>query len=181
MEPVLLQFDKENVNNEYVNFRKKLKPQITFYDGFTKIEQEKLLERRNEIDILIKNAIYEHFMNENSENSFCVDRQFPDRAVLSGNYYIASISYDKAIRDEDCYYEKKGERYQALSSSDGINYPFFEGDIRTLKCYYRIMVGANLTSREDGVEKDYLGIDFRLEFENIDDKIEWQILSTYVA
>ena len=181
MEPSFIQFKKENKDNSHVTFEDKMKPRINFYDGFTKEEYEKILNRKSEIEMLIKDAVYEYFLNENSEESFCfTDGNFPDRRILSGHYYIGSESYGKAIRDENFYYKKKGGKYQALSSRDGIHYPFFEGDINTLKCYYRIIISVRLTSLGNGVEDDYLGIDFRLEFENIDDKIQLEILSTDV-
>ena len=181
MKPVLLQFDKENINNDFVTFNKKMKPQINLEDDFTESDYDNFFKRHDEIKTLLQNAIYEHFLNENNRNSYCYSTgDFPDRRILTGNYYIGSIDCSKSIMDEDYYYEKKGDEYQALSSPDGKHYPFFEGDEDTLKHVYIVIIGCRLTSLEDGIEDDYLGIDFRINLENFDDKIELEILSTNV-
>lgn len=46
-----------------------------------------------------------------------------------------------------------------------------------LKFTYQVIIEARLTALEQGVEQDYVGIDFSLELENINDEIEVEILS----
>ncbi|WP_313129832.1 hypothetical protein [Anaerocolumna sp.] len=183
MKPNLITFKNENIQNQYINFEKKMKPRIDWdnkWGELSETERNILLGRSSEIHTLVDNAVFEFYMDESSENSLCSNGEFfPDRTVLTGNYYIGKIHYIKQLKDEKGHpYDKKGDRYRDLWSRDKSgNYTHFVDSMDNLKFTYQVIIEARLTSLEQGVEKDYVGIDFSLELKNINSEIEVEILS----
>ena len=77
MKPNLLIFEKENTENDYINFSMKMKPSLSFRD-LSQEEKEGLLKRREEMLQKIQKEIYDNYLDETNENSCISD----DRKLL---------------------------------------------------------------------------------------------------
>lgn len=128
---------------------------------------------------LVDNAVFEFYMDESNENSLCSNGDFfPNITVLTGNYYIGRIHYNKQLKDEkDIHMIKKVIGIVTFGAViKAVIIPVAD-NMANLKFTYQVIIEARLTALEQGVEQDYVGIDFSLELENINDEIEVEILS----
>ncbi len=97
----LITFENENVDNDYVNFENKLSPQIEIDESVSKEDLEKIKERRAEMLADIKDVIIDYFIDGDSPNSMSShDTDFPQRSLLTGNYYISGEDYEYADSGE---------------------------------------------------------------------------------
>ncbi len=91
----LITFEKENIDNECVDFESKLSPQVEIDESVSKEDFEKIKERRSEMLADIKDVIIDYFIDEDSPNSISShDTDFPQRSLLTGNYYISGEDYE---------------------------------------------------------------------------------------
>ncbi len=93
----LFEFENENVNNEYIDFDKKLKPRVSFTD-FTDEETLTLKNRHDEILEVIHKEVSNYLeVGDGASSGVGSDDWFPSWGSLTGRYYIASERYFKRV------------------------------------------------------------------------------------
>lgn len=181
MKPNLIIFERENVNNDYITFSDRMKPRVK-YENLSDSEMEKLLERRAEILQKIEAVIYECFLDEQNNDSLASDGDwFPDRTVLTGNYYIGTESYLQCFKGKNGHpYDIKNGKYRDLweQDADGHCNSFLPLDSDEITRGYQIIIEVRMTSCKNGKEADYLGVDLTAEFDSLDEELDFEILGT---
>ncbi len=109
--PKRLIIEKENVENEYVDFEAKIKPRISIGDGFPQEVYQLFANRRNEMLEQIEEIIFRNYFDETSEDLASQIDSFPDIRYLTGNYYVVYESYGFTYRDNNYrpYHIKEGQ------------------------------------------------------------------------
>ncbi len=109
--PKRLIFEKENVENEYVDFESKIKPRISIGDGFPQEVYQLFANRRNEMLEQIEEIIFRNYFDETSEDLASQIDSFPDIRYFTGNYYVVYESYGFTYRDNNYrpYHIKEGQ------------------------------------------------------------------------
>ncbi len=92
---IFFEFDKENINNEYTDFDKKIKPKVKFED-FTDEEIEILKNRHDEILKIVHNEVTK-YLDDGASTGIDGDDWFPSWGSLSGRFYISSERYYKRL------------------------------------------------------------------------------------
>lgn len=172
-------FEKENTENTYISWKDQMKPCIRLEDGITREEYRAMASRWDEMLSLAEEIIWRYYLNPKSDDLMSEVDSFPDIRYLTGNYYVGTVSCGYVYRD------KKHNPYQI--KDDRLQYKYHNGkewvsewlppDSPEITRYYRILLTLRLTGDEDGEEKDYMGLDLIAEFVDLDDPLEFEILS----
>jgi hypothetical protein len=172
-------FEKENTNNAYISWKDQMKPRIRLKDGITQEEYQSIASRWDEILSLAEEIIWRYYLDPKSEALMSEADSFPDIRYLTGNYYVGTVSYGYVHRDKKCrpYQIKDGRlRHKYHNGQEWIS-EWLPLDSPEIIRYYRIVLTLHLTGDEDGTEKDYMGLDLIAEFVDLDDPMEFEILS----
>ena len=172
-------FDKENTENTYITWEDKMKPRIDLDDGISQEEYQVLSSRWNEMIKLAEEIMYRNYLNPKSNNLMSEVNSFPDIRYLTGNYYVADVSYGYMYRDKNyrAYHIKNGKlRHKHHNGKEWLE-EWLPMDSPVITRYYQILIQFHLTGDENGKEDDYMGLDLEAEFLKLEDPIEFEILS----
>lgn len=179
MKPTLLIFDKENPNNDPVDFFTQMKPRTKFEDLSQK-EIDFFLKKRPEILQKIEALIHTDYLDETTATlSFDDEDEFPCRKVMTGNYYIESESYSVSFWGKNGHpYDIKNGQYRDLWARDENGYytnylPLHSEEV--IKGF-QIIFTVHFTYNDDGEERDYMSLDFSADLHSLEDEIEFEIL-----
>lgn len=177
--PCRIVFEKENTENIYISWERKMKPRIDLNDGITQEEYHALAARWEEMLSLAEEILWKNYLNPQSEEIISELDSFPDIRYLTGNYYVERVSYGYVYRDtkNKPYEIKEGRmRHKYYNGKEWIS-EWLPMDSSEITRYYQILLGLHLTGDEYGEEEDYMGLDLEAEFEKLDDIMEFEILS----
>lgn len=172
-------FEKENTENTYISWEDKMKPRIDLNDGITQEEYQALAARWDEMISLAEVILWRNYLNPKSDDLMSEVDSFPDIRYLTGNYYVGDVSYGYIHRDKQyrAYHIKNGRlRHKHHNGKEWLE-DWLPMDSPEITRYYQIILHLRLTGDEEGEEVDYMGLDLEAEFVNLDDPIEFEILS----
>ncbi len=172
-------FEKENTENTYISWEDKMKPRIQLEDGITPEEYQALASRWDEMLSLAEDIIWRNYLDPKSDELMSEADSFPDIRYLTGNYYVGDVSYGYAYRDKKHrpYRIKEGRlRHKHHNGKEWVE-EWLPLDSPEVTRYYKIFLSLRLTSDEAGEEKDYMGLDLIAEIVELDDPLEFEILS----
>ena len=172
-------FKQENTENTYITWEDKMKPRIKLDDGITSEEYQALAARWEGMLSLAETIIWQNYLNPRSDDLMSEVDSFPDIRHLTGNYYVADVSYGYIYRDtqHQAYHVKDGRlRHKHHNGKEWLS-EWLPMDSPEITRYYQILLSLHLTGDEDGKEDDYMGLDLEAEIEKLDDPLEFGILS----
>lgn len=177
--PHQIVFEKENTENTDISWEDKMKPRINLDDGITPEEYQSLASRWAEMLSLSEEIIWRNYLDPRSDDLMSEVDSFPDIRYLTGNYYVGDVSYGYVYRDKTYqpYQIKEGRlRHKYHNGKEWIE-EWLPMDSPEITRYYQILLHLRLTGDEGGKEQDYMGLDLTAEFVNLDDPLEFEILS----
>lgn len=180
--PCRIIFEKENVENTYISWEKKMKPRIGLCDGITPEECQALASRWEEMLTLAEEIIWQNYLNLNSDSLMSYVDSFPDIRYLTGNYYVGDVSYGYVYRDKKHrpYQIKDGRlRHDCFNGKEWVK-EWLPLDSPEIIRYYQILLCLRLTGDGNGEEDDYMGLDLVAELRTLSDSLEFDILSDNV-
>lgn len=100
MKPNLIIFVQENVENDYADFKNKLKPKVKWYNNnLTSDECRRMKQIRESIMKEIEKIIFDKILYEADENASASEEEwFPNTKIMTGNYYVGYETYNKDDR-----------------------------------------------------------------------------------
>ncbi len=177
--PHRIVFEKENTQNTYIDWEDQMKPRVTLDDGITPEEHQALAARWDEMLELAEAIIWHNYLDPDSDDLLSEEDSFPDIRYLTGNYYVADVSYGYTYRDRDgrAYHIKEGRlRHKHHNGKEWLE-EWQEMDSPEITRRYMIFLGLHLTGNENGQEGDYMGLDLIAELDALDSPMEFDILS----
>lgn len=177
--PHRLVFEAENPDNGYITFESKCKPRVHVEDSLPQEVYQALSAREGEMIQALEEIISRCYLDRDSPEPLSQVDSFPDIRYLTGNYYIACVSYFPTYRDRrGRYYQIKDGQFRntswAANEPRDIWLPLGSPEITR---HYAILITAHLTRGEGAEEDDYMGLDVRAELDSPDEPLRFEILS----